>query len=210
MFAVISVQKTYSPGYKLTHLFTQNNPLGKEIFGPLILFKNRTLCFNNRPLTHKKNLSKFGFIFLKRLWSLPSSAPVVLRWYFKTRKTKGEQTHNKWLTLLLDDNKAVRDEGLWNSFPRFLVDCWLGWLGGTFSSSPVTKKSSYQYYNLGKKTAETNYNKTLFFALVLTNMLTVANWIGTLSKSGSENFTQKQDSRCLKFHRSYFNSSSLS
>ena len=59
VFTVISVQKTYSPGYKLTHLLTQNNPLGKEILGPLILFKNRTLCFNNRPLKHKKNLSKF-------------------------------------------------------------------------------------------------------------------------------------------------------
>ena len=63
VFAVISAQKTYSPGYKLTHLFTQNNPLGKEILGPLILFKNRTLCFNNRPLKHKKNLSKFCYNF---------------------------------------------------------------------------------------------------------------------------------------------------
>ena len=31
LFAVISVQKAYSPGYKLTHLFTKNKPLGKEI-----------------------------------------------------------------------------------------------------------------------------------------------------------------------------------
>ena len=65
LFAVISVRKTYSPGYKLTHLFTQNNPLGKEILGPLILYKNRTLCFNNWPLKHKKNLSKFCYIFKK-------------------------------------------------------------------------------------------------------------------------------------------------
>ena len=49
LFAVISVQMTYSPGYKLTHLFTQNKPLGKEILGPLSLFENRTFCFNNDP-----------------------------------------------------------------------------------------------------------------------------------------------------------------
>ena len=49
LFAVISVRMTYSPGYKLTHLFTQNKPLGKEILGPLSLFENRTFCFNNDP-----------------------------------------------------------------------------------------------------------------------------------------------------------------
>ena len=60
VFTVISVQKTYSPGYKLTHLFTQNNPLGKEILGPMILLKNCTICFNNRPL--KNTQSKFCYI----------------------------------------------------------------------------------------------------------------------------------------------------
>lgn len=63
LFTVISVQKTYSPDYKPTYLFTQNKPIGKEILGPLILFKNRTLCSNNRQLKHKKNRSKFCYIF---------------------------------------------------------------------------------------------------------------------------------------------------
>jgi len=63
LFAVISVQKTYSPGYKLTYLFTQNKPLGKEILRPLSLFRTRTLCFNNRPLKHNKNRIKFCYIF---------------------------------------------------------------------------------------------------------------------------------------------------
>ena len=122
-----------------------------------------------------------------------------------------QQTHNKWLTLLPDESKAVRDEGLWNSFPRFLVDCWLGWLGGTFSSSPVTKKAA-----INTTTSEKNLLKQLTKKFHFCTRpdeyayRAVANWIGTLSKSGSENLTQKQDSRCFKFHRSYFNSSSLS
>ena len=90
-----------------------------------------------------------------------------------------------------------------------------GWLLARLTGRNVffftcNEKSSDQYYNLEKNLLKQITKKYIFFALVLTNTLTVANWIGTLSKSGSENFTQKQDSRCFKFHRSFFNSSSLS
>lgn len=97
VFTVISVQKTYSPGYKLTHLFTQNNPLGKEILGPLILYKNRTLCFNNWPLKHKKNLSKFCYNFktiVKSSFICASSSQMVSK--------QGKQKDNK---LIINDSR---------------------------------------------------------------------------------------------------------
>lgn len=100
--------------------------------------------------------------FVREVFIYLGQYALSLSRYYKIRKQRTtKQTHYKRLTFLPENSRAVRDEDLGNSFPRFLVGRWLSWLGGTVSSSPVRNKSAHNN-TTSVKTCQDQLQKTYF------------------------------------------------